>query len=154
MEFALALPLLLLFFAGIVDFGFRLYQLHALEDGIRDAVRTAAVGDVGTDVGCSLTGPGTPTEDTMKVVCLVKDRIMLNGSDLRIKIFVDSGGAVEGEPLVVCAQYPTSSMTGLLPTMTGLAIEAQSIMRLEVDLDVQSYAETDYGGGWATQCGP
>jgi Flp pilus assembly protein TadG len=150
-EFALVLPLLLLVMLGIVDLGMRLADGHALEDGIRDATREVVVGNTGGDAGCVVVGSSAPNTETAEMVCLVKDRIGLPESDVRVRVVVGAGGAVAGEPLLVCAQYPGDSFTGLLPQFGSGAISARTVLRLELDSPVQSFAETSHAGGWP-QC--
>lgn len=147
-EFALVMPLILLLLLGMVDFGVRLADRHSLEDGIRDAARQAAVGDLGGDTGCALVGPGTPNSATRELVCLAKDRIGLPESDVRVRIAFGAGGRVEGEPILVCAQYPADSVSGLLPQFGSDQLSARSVMRLEADSTVAAYAETSLAGGW------
>lgn len=150
-EFALVLPLLMLVVLGIVDLGMRLADGHALEDGIRDAAREVVVGNTGGDAGCVVVGSATPNTATNEAVCLVKERIGLPESDVRVRIVFGAGGGVAGEPLLVCAQYPGDSFTGLLPQFGSDSLTARTVLRLEVDSPVQPYAETSHAGGWP-QC--
>lgn len=150
-EFALVLPLLMLVMLGIVDLGMRLADGHALEDGIRDATREVVVGNTGGDAGCVIVSSTSPNTETAEMICLVKDRVGLPESDVRVRIVVGAGGAVTGEPLLVCAQYPGDSFTGLLPQFGSDALTARTVLRLEVDSPVQSFAETSHAGGWP-QC--
>lgn len=51
LEFALVLPILLLFLIGIIDFG-RMYSTHLiLNEAATDAARYASLGDSNTEVG-------------------------------------------------------------------------------------------------------
>jgi hypothetical protein len=150
-EFALVLPLLMLVVLGIVDLGMRLADGHALEDGIRDAAREVVVGNTGGDSGCVVVGSAVPNTETNEMICLVKNRVGLPESDVRVRIVIGAGGAVTGEPLLVCAQYPGDSFTGLLPQFGSDSLSARTVLRLEVDSPVESYAETSHAGGWP-QC--
>ncbi|MDH3250670.1 MAG: pilus assembly protein [Acidimicrobiia bacterium] len=150
-EFALVLPLLMLVMVGIVDLGMRLADGHALEDGIRDATREMVVGNTGGDGGCVIVNSSTPNTETAELICLVKSRIGLPESDVRVRVVVGAGGAVTGEPLLVCSQYPGDSFTGLLPQFSSGTITARTVLRLEVDSPVVSFAETSHAGGWP-QC--
>lgn len=150
-EFALVLPLLMLVVLGIVDLGMRLADGHALEDGIRDAAREVVVGNTGGDAGCVIVSSTTPNTETAEMVCLVKDRVGLPESDVRVRVVLGAGGAVTGEPLLVCAQYPGDSFTGLLPQFGSSALTARTVLRLEVDSPVEPFAETSHAGGWP-QC--
>lgn len=147
-EFALVMPFILLLLLGMVDFGVRLADQHTLEDGIRDAARLAAVGTLGGDTGCAVVGATTPNTPTRELVCLAKDRIGLPETDVRVRIAFGAGGAVEGEPILVCAQYPADSVSGLLPQFGSGELTARSVMRLESDSTVAAYAETSLAGGW------
>ncbi len=148
LEFALVLPILLLVMLGVVDLGIRLADIHTLEDGIRDAAREIAVGNTGGDTGCVVVGATPPNTETTEAICLVKDRVGLLEADVRVRIVFGAGGAMEGEPILVCAQYPGESFTGLLPQFASDSISARSVMRLEADSTVQAYAETSHTGGW------
>ena len=148
LEFALVLPMLMVVLMGVIDFGMRLADTHTLEDGIRVASREAAVGNTGGDTGCVLVGSATPNTETNELVCMVKSLVGLPDTDVRVRIAFDAGGPVEGGSILVCAQYPGDSFTGLLPQFASDAISARSVMRLEVDSAVAAYAETSHTGGW------
>jgi hypothetical protein len=148
LEFALVLPILLIVLMGVVDFGMRLADTHTLEDGIRVAAREAAVGNTGGDTGCVVVGSATPNTETNELVCMVKGLVGLPDSDVRVRIAFDSSGPVEGGSVLICAQYPGDSFTGLLPQFGSDAVSARSVMRLEADSAVATYAETSLTGGW------
>jgi hypothetical protein len=147
-EFALVLPLLLMLLLGMIDFGVRLANVHSIEDGIRDAARQAAVGQLHGDTGCVITGSPPPNTATRELICMAKSRIGLSESDVRIRISFGPGGAIEGEPVLLCAQFPADSVSGVLPNFGLTALSGRSVMRLEVDPTYAAYAETSIAGGW------
>lgn len=49
-EFAMALPLLVTFLFGIIEFGFMFFQFQTLSNAIRAATRRGAVGETNTQV--------------------------------------------------------------------------------------------------------
>lgn len=151
-ETAIVFPILMLILSAIIDFGLRLSNDHAMEDGIRDAARSAAVGDLGGDSTCTVSGT-PPSTDTHELICLVKSRIGLEQADIRVKVDFGTGGNVEGEPILVCAEYPVESVTGLLPEVGSGELRARSVMRLESDSTVTAFAEPSYSGSW-TGCTP
>jgi hypothetical protein len=148
-EFAVILPLLVLIVGGTLDFGVRFFELQSLEDGIRDAARTAAVGDTGDDSSCTVSGSSPPNVQTHELVCLVKDRVGLDPSHLRVKIAFGSAGGNEGEPVLICAQYLEGWTTGLLPESLLPLSYARSIYRLEKSVSYLPFEESSATRSWS-----
>ena len=148
-EAAVALPLILVIVFGAIDFGFIMTDSSSVNQGTRDAARSGIVADVGSDTSCTITG-ASPTGDTEKLVCLAKDRIGLDDSDIRIKLIVGGSGDV-GDPLVVCAQFPGSSRTGFFSFMLNdKVLKSRTNMRIEQTGSLASVEESAIdAGGWA-----
>jgi TadE-like protein len=142
LEFALIVPLLLILLLGTADLGMKFNARQNLEEGLRDAARSAAVYDLGDDSSCQLNGGSPPNSPTNQLVCLVKDRVGLNPSDTRVAVVLGAGGGVAGEPILICAQYDGGPMTGAVPFMGSSLVAARSVMRLETDTELLPYAET------------
>jgi Flp pilus assembly pilin Flp len=147
-EFALVMPVLVLFVAGIVDFGMLFSNLTALHQGVGAAVRQGVVGKPGTLSNCSVVGlsSGIPVETT-SLICLTKDRIGLEGSRVKVSF---PGAKTKGGALLVCAQYPLESLTGFFDPMLSGVLKSKLQMRIEQDLT--GYAATEEtalpGGTW------
>ena len=142
LEFALIVLILLIILLGTADLGMRFNARQNLEEGLRDAARSAAVNDVGDDVSCPLGGGSPPNSETRHLVCLVKDRVDLDRDDTRVAIVFGPGGAIAGEPILICAQYDGGPLTGAIPLVGSRTVEARSVMRLEADTALLAYAET------------
>ena len=137
-EFAMVAPLLFLLVFGIVDFGSIYNSSLAVRQGVRDGARQAAVGVFGTDAGtggsaCALTpSSGTGDTDADKIICLTKSRIGLTNSNVRVAVALGSGGYAVGQPIVLCAQTPATSLSGFTSSfVAGKYIKSKVQMRIE-----------------------
>lgn len=146
-EAALILPLIVILFMGIVDFGLAIADFNSLRQGDREGVRRAVVGDVGSDTSCTI--GGTPaTDDTKALVCLTKNQTGLDPAKTRVAVKLDEA-YVEGDALILCAQYPLRSVTGFFGfALNSKVVHAQVDMRIEKGtLDIQEFLETG-GEAW------
>jgi hypothetical protein len=127
-EFAIILPLLVVFIFGIIDFGFVFNDLIAVRQGARDGAREAIVTTVPTSAGgpwsCPIhvSSPPSPGTDLNDLVCFTKDRTGLAAEDTRVKIFFQPQVApaapfAAGQPVIVCLQYPIKSESGLFSSV-------------------------------------
>ena len=92
-------------------------------------------------------------DPTRELMCLTKDRIGLTEADTRVKVaFV--GTNTVGNSLLVCAQYPMSSVTGIFsPLLSGKVMTSKVEMRIEkVDLALTAGEETTLAGENWTWC--
>lgn len=144
-EAAMILPLVIILFMGIVDFGLAIADFNSLRQGNREAVRRAVVGDVGDTTGCA---SGQPA-DTDKLVCLTKEKTGLDASKVKVKVVFDPDYK-EGDALILCTQYPLHSITGFFGfLLNSKIVHAQVDMRIEkasLD-DFGEFAESG-GGDW------
>jgi Flp pilus assembly protein TadG len=139
-EFALALPLLIALMMGIVDFGLILSESIGVTQGVREAARAAAAGEVGT-VDCAGDINGTVADpNTRAIICRTKDRVGEDPGDTRVRVVVDdvdgdgNGDYAAGNYFAVCAMYPMVSASGLFDEM--LADRHQTgrvVMRIDDD---------------------
>ena len=150
-EAALILPLIVLLFMGIVDFGLAIADFNSLRQGDREGVRRAVVGEVGSDTGCSISG-APATDDTTKLVCLTKEQVGLDPAKTLVAVKFDAA-YTEGDALILCTQYPLHSVTGFFGfLLNSKVVHAQTDMRIEkASLDIQEFSETGGDGwGWCT----
>ena len=141
-EFALILPLLILVVFGVIEFGATFNDYQAIRQGVREAAREGAVGtfgpDYATDTGCHLTGATGASDNLKDLMCLTKQQVGLNGSKVRVKIlsgasdFTSAGTFSKDDSIIVCAQYPLSTVTGLFsPFLGGKYLRAKASIRIE-----------------------
>lgn len=73
-EFALVLPILVLFVFGIIEFGLAFYRAQGMEAAVREGGRVAAIGAPGTDIADSVVnGVGLVPIDSADVsVCVTE----------------------------------------------------------------------------------
>jgi len=181
-ELAIVMPLLLLVLFGIIEFGAVFNNYVQLRSGVRNAARQGAVASYST-TSCSLnfgTGSTNPgAGDVKNLMCEVQNSVAggglgmgagqvavmvafappgLNGANL-----AGTANAQVGNGLVVCAQYPLTSLTGLFaPYLNGHIIEAKTVIRIEVagsgTNDGTGAESPPTGGTWswcnATTSGP
>lgn len=151
-EMAIVLPLLLMLFMGIADFGLAIADYNSLRQGTREGVRRVVVADVGSDSSCAIGGatPSTETlsKDTASLVCLTKARTGLDTASTLVAVKFDSSYA-EGDALILCTQYTLSSVTGFFGyLLDSRIVHAQVDMRIEKDtLDIEAFQEAG-GDGW------
>lgn len=145
-EFALVFPILVLLLFGTVDFGMVLLNMSTTKQGTREGARQAVVANFGSSTSCAAT-PNSISGESRKLICLVKDRIGLDNADTRLKITFPSANQV-GNSLLVCAQYPMRSTTGLLgPAINGRVIRTKVEMRIEkADTNLVAVSETALPG--------
>ena len=161
-EAAIVLPLLIVIVFGIIEFGLAWSNNVAIRQGVREAARQGAVGNFGptysTGDPCHLTGASGATSNMKNLMCLAKARIGLDGSKLRVKIlsanasFSGSGTFSKADSIIVCAQYPLESVTGLFSGIIGDGtLRSKTAMRIELsDMVATGGEETPpTGGSWS-----
>jgi len=153
-EFTIVMPLLMLLIFGVVEFG--------LAYSNKIAVRQGAVGNFGpaftTGAPCYLTGAGTASAHVKNLMCLAKSEIGIDNEKTRVKIlsgspdFTAPGTFAHTDSIVVCAQTPLDSVSGLFaPFLGGTVLHSKTSIRIEVsDLVESGGAETPpEGGDWS-----
>jgi Flp pilus assembly protein TadG len=167
-EFALIMPILMIFLFGIVEFGVNLNDFQSLRQAVREGARQAVVGDYGTNSTCPTVGltAGTPTS-VKQVICTTKARSGVgNQSDVRVKVVVTNAAAPDAtsttytnDNVKICVAKKASSITGLLsPFLNSVVLKSSIQMRAEKELSLgaaegasASYEETypSSSGNWA-----
>jgi Flp pilus assembly protein TadG len=137
-EMALVLPIIMMVLFGVIEFGATYNNFISLRDGTRNAARSASVGNFGTTTSCDLTGAGEASTNVQRLMCLTKEQIGLDTSKLRVKVlsadstFAGAGTFAKNEGIIVCAQIPTTALTGFLSTaLTGKTLRTKVAMRIE-----------------------
>ncbi len=143
-EFALISPLLFFILAAIIDFALVFNDIQNVRGGVREAGRQGAVVNFGTTTSCDLTGlSGGTSNDIQKLMCMTKSVTALDTENVRVKVMFSSpdlsaqqsGGFQPGNALIICAQAPEESTTGLMSdffrdkyikTKTAIRIEQPS----------------------------
>jgi Flp pilus assembly protein TadG len=132
-EFAMVLPLLVAIICGIIDFGSVYNDYLSARSGTRDGARQAALGAFGDDSTCALARP-SGSEETQRLMCLVKNRVDLGDTDVRVKVAIDpTAGYAKGAPIVVCTQRKVRSLTQLFSL-----ILSKSTIRTKVQMRIES----------------
>ena len=131
-EFAIVVPLLMLVVFGIIQFGTIYSDFISVREGTRDAARQGAVANFGpaftTGSPCDLTlaSGSTPSADIEDLMCLVKNQIGLDGTDVRVDVLFakpDFSGSdaswTVGDGLIVCSQFAIHTQTALFASILG-----------------------------------
>ena len=164
-EFVLILPILTALVFGMIEFGMAFNDNIALRQGVREAARQGAVGNFGpaptTGAPCHLTGASTASTNMKSLMCLAKSRIGLDSSKTRVKVlsgasdFSSTGTFAKAESIIVCAQYPLDSITGLFASIIGHSfLRTKTSMRVELSDVVatpgEEIAPTGSDWSWCT----
>jgi hypothetical protein len=163
-EFSLILPILVLVVFGVIEFGRTFNDYQAVRQGAREAAREGAVGTFGpaytSGAPCHLTGAGGASDNMKNLMCLTKQQIGLDASKLRVKIlsgasdFSTAGTFQKDHSLIVCAQYPLDSITGMFSSIIGdKHLRTKAAIRIEKsDLVATAGEETPPSGGSWSWC--
>jgi hypothetical protein len=134
------LPLLLVLAFGVIEFGAVYNNQIAVRQGVREAARQGAVANWGTSSSCSLHGATGASTDVQDLMCLAKNRIGLSSSSVYVMVAFDSSYA-PGQGLIVCAQAPIKSYTGLFaPLLNG------QFYRTKVEMNIEQAPGSETGG--------
>jgi hypothetical protein len=158
---ALVLPLLLMLAFGIIEFGTTYSNYIGLRDGVRNAARSGAVGNMGQSSNCGLEDADEASVQVKRLMCLTKRQVGLDQDALRVKImsanstFTGAGTFQKNDALIICAQIPTEAITGFLgQALTGKVLRTKVAMRIErSDLIAEAGEETPPDGAdwsWCT----
>ncbi len=137
-EFALIANILALLFVGIVDFGSIYSDQIAIRQGAREGARQVvkAKGDTAAYSCSSLTtgdfSGGAQSARDRRIFCMVKDRVDLDDTDVRVAIRFEGGSHAAGKSVAVCVAYPAESLTGFFSALLNdKAITTRTQMRVE-----------------------
>lgn len=133
-EFAVALPLLLILVLGIIEFGFVLAQMNEIRHGAREGARYAAVSRPDFDGGG---GVG----DAADVLALTCDSINLPGTTVSVAL---SGGPSRLDFGTVTVTADTESLSGfpLISAMLPDTLTNEATFRLEQDAGWAALVDT------------
>ena len=157
-EFAFCVPILFALVFGIMDFGASYNNDISLREGARQALRqlltdTTPAASGGT-WSCPITSPSPPTvgTDAYSMVCYTKAQINLVQADTRVKIFF-TAPYTAGNPVKICVQYPTSSLTGAYTVLHGkdLTTQVESLIETSQPTFTAPFAETPITS-WPASC--
>ncbi len=113
-EFALILPLLMLFVFGIIEFGGTYNNFVSLRNGVREGARLAVVND----------------QSNGDILTETKQRIGLDASQTKVRVVLN--GTHVGDTVTVCASYPAYNITWVMRPFLGNRVVTSSVtMRLE-----------------------
>jgi Flp pilus assembly protein TadG len=138
-EFALIVPLLMLFIFGSIDFGWAFGQHVNIRGAVREGARLAVVN------GGAGSGPNARRDD---LIAKIKQRaVELNPADTAVYIALqdDNGNGVSGEvgeTVVVCTRYPLRSLSGLTQQFLSGNMRSKAVMRMEKMADFSSGGST------------
>ena len=136
-EAALILPVLVLFFAGIVDFGFAMNDMQQVNNATFRAARELAVDEYSGATGCAAT-----VTDTEKLVCMVRNYSNRPVASTYVRV-VPPATVTAGEQVLICLATPARSITGASqPIADGLLLRSSRFVRLESD-DVELISHSD-----------
>jgi hypothetical protein len=125
-EFAIAVPVLLLLMLGIIDFGVNFGNKVETTHAAREGARAGSVNRVGTDDTCPMNPSGALAVDTRRLICLTKARTHMDPTAVAVKVMYMgrngklttdfSPGTTAANPysLVVCVSAKAYSLTGML----------------------------------------
>lgn len=136
-EFAVALPLLLILVLGIIEFGFVLAQMNEIRHGAREGARYAAVSRPEYDGG----GGVGDNADVLAVTC---DSINLPGTTVSVAL---SGGPdrLDYGTITVTADSEPLSGFGLITAVLPDTLTNEATFRLEQDAVWSGFGETACG---------
>ena len=136
-EFAIVLPVLVLFVFGIIEFGMAFFRSQGMEAAVREGGRVAAVGHDGTAIaGAVRDGVGL---------------VPIDPDDLEICIAdVDEGGAVATE---ICGTATVGGFDSCAePTVRVTARVVQNQGRYSIGIPLGPSAEPDYEASAHFRC--
>jgi Flp pilus assembly protein TadG len=125
-EFALVLPVLILLFFGIVEFGLLFYNQQIITNASREGARVGIVA-----------GSPRPTDGDIQnvVTSYATDHLITfggaNGPEIQIEPSGDRTGAPFGQDLTVRVTYNYGFLVLANFGFTPINLEAQTVMKLE-----------------------
>jgi Flp pilus assembly protein TadG len=164
-EAAIVVPMLLLLLLSVLEFGSVYNDYSSLRQGTREGARQAAVATVpqppsGTwaSNGCQTTGIAT-TGDGYDLICFTKGRTGLNEANIRVSVeftpqSAPSAPYLAGQGVVICTQYKSASVTGVLaPLLSNIILTSQTEIRIEQDSATFTAPVQETGfQSWAPSC--
>jgi hypothetical protein len=150
-------PFLVALVMGIIDFGFVFNDWISVRQGGRDGLRQVIVNTRPTGPGaggswsCG-TLNGVSGTDPTAMACYIKSRVGLDNSKTAVAIYFTTGSFTAGQPVKVCVQYKTGSVTGLYtPLLQGkiLDTEVESLIEQNSTTLTAPFSESSFPDGSA-----
>ncbi len=164
-EFALVAPVLFALLFGIIDFSLVMFSDISLHQGTTAGAREAeviATNPPTSPAPTSCATAGSFTGETQALICYTKSRIGLNEANTRVSIWFSTAGCttgncyVAGAPVIVCSQYPASSVTGFFTSLLkNVILTSKAEVRIaDTNPDPTSVpeAETPLGSSCPSSC--
>jgi hypothetical protein len=130
-EFALISPIVMLLLFGVIEFGTVFSTTISFRQGVREGARQGAVANFGSTGNCNLHGTTGASSNIQSLMCLTKNRIGGDSNAIYVKVAFDTSYS-SGQGLIVCAQRPISSFTGLFsPYLNGKFYKSKVEMNIE-----------------------
>ena len=159
-EAAFLLPFLFALLFGIIDFGFVFNDWISVRQGARDGIREAIVnsapmtptGGASTTWSCP-PGAGAPAvgTDAYALMCFTKQRVGLDQNKTAVSIYFNStNGWNPGQPVKVCVEYITGSVTGAYNAVLSnkkLDTDVETLIEQQAVNSMSSFQETSFPGG-------
>ena len=167
-EAAFLLPFLFALVFGIIDFGFTFNDWISVRQGGRDGLRQVIVNTKPVPAGggsWTCPNPSGLTGDAYNIACFTKARVGLDQNKTAVSVFFTDGTFTAGQPVKICVQYQTSSLTGAYSTILNTKVldtEVESLIEQNSTTFIHPFAEASFndtkpGGGhtavtWAAAC--
>jgi Flp pilus assembly protein TadG len=153
-EAAIMLPFLFALVFGIIDFGFSFNDWISVRQGGRDGLRQALVNTnpSGAPSTCNVHGT-VAAGDATAMMCYTKARVGLDNSKTYVKMLFNAPYKA-GNPVKICVEYQTSSVTGAYSAMLNnkiLDTQVESLIEQTASPTFAPFAETS-PDSWAN-CG-
>jgi len=125
-EFAIAVPLLVLLMTAVIDFGVNVGNRVQVAHAAREGARAGSVNRVGENSSCTLDPVGTLATETRRLMCMTKERTRMDPDQVAVKVlymgrngklttdFSEATVATNPYSVVVCVAAEQYSLTGLL----------------------------------------
>lgn len=163
-EFALVVPILLLFLFGIIDFSLVMYDYINVRQGTSATAREAAV--IATNpppaASSSCVTAGSFSGATLNLICYAKHLLGSNEANTRVSFWFSTSNCTgstcyaAGSPVVICTQEKASSTTGLFAPILGHVVLASkveiSIESSDPDQTLVPAQETPLTAAWPADC--
>ena len=153
-EFSLVVPVLVLLVFAIIDFGSIYNNYVAVRNGVREGARQGVVAQFGASNTCfgTHTFGVTPSADVQDLMCLTKNRIGIDPTQVYVNVQFDSTYA-SGNGLIVCSITPVTSLSGLLgPFVNGHFLKSKTEMNIEqlsAVTETAGYENPPPGSNWS-----
>ena len=131
--------MLFLLVMGVIDFGMILNNQSSLRQVTRTVARDVTIDSVDHDGICQnyVDGADSYNVQSKAVICEVKEQLGGEPDTNRVKVvFPEVEGQTRRDKVIVCAQQPMRSLSGMFSSMVDdKVISASVVMRIEIEPD-------------------